>query len=310
MTNVRNIACRGGLTGRATATMLGGTSPFTYLWSTGATTANINGVPAGTYSVSITDKNGCTDTGTITLTQPATALADSSSMTTIACYGGTANAAVYPYGGTGAYTYAWAPGGNTTSAAVVSANTYIVSIRDANNCLLRDTLILTQPPSFVVAQDTSLSFPCSSKAWVQVSGTLSDYTFSWAPSGGSKDTASNLCVGVYTVTITNSAGCIEKVSFKIVDPSSGIYQYVNNNDIKLFPVPARNQINISITGSFAPTNLSVFDITGRELITEKMSTNTNSHTIDVSQLSGGTYFLKLTDNKNGLRFVRFVVSEK
>ena len=157
MTNIRNIACYGANTGRTTVGVSGGTSPFTYVWSTNATTATITGLAIGTYTVKVTDNNGCLDSASITLTQPATAVADSNHVTSISCFGGTANATVYPYGGVHPYTYAWAPGGNTTNSAVgLSAGTYVVTVRDSNKCRLRDTIIITQPPSFIIADDTLL----------------------------------------------------------------------------------------------------------------------------------------------------------
>ncbi|SDT10164.1 SprB repeat-containing protein [Winogradskyella sediminis] len=65
-----NASCNGGSDGSATASATGGTAPYTYLWSNAATTASIVGVVAGTYNVTITDANGCTDTSSVTITEP------------------------------------------------------------------------------------------------------------------------------------------------------------------------------------------------------------------------------------------------
>jgi hypothetical protein len=289
----------------------GGTSPFTYAWSSGASTAALTGLTAGSYTVKVTDSNGCLDSANITLTQPATAVADSNKVTSISCYGYKANATVYAYGGVHPYTYAWAPGGNTTNSITgLAAGTYIVTIRDSNACRLRDTIVITQPPSFIVANDTLLSFPCSSKAWVQLSGTLSNYSFAWSPSGGSKDTATSLCAGVYEVTITNSTtGCVQIDTIKIIN-SAGIQEYAFDENIIIYPVPAKDQINISISNgnNFVPQTLMVFDITGRELMTQKINGNTNFLTLDISKLPEGTYFMRFTNNKS--KVVKFSVAGK
>lgn len=263
MTNIRNVACYGGATGRVTDGISGGTGPFTYSWSTGATTSNLNNVVAGSYSVTITDANGCMDSAKITLTQPATAVGDSNKVTTIACYGGTANALVYAFGGVHPYTYTWSGGSTNTSdtALGLSPGTYVCSIRDSNRCRVRDTIVVTQPPAFIISSNSSLGYPCSNQASVQVIGNLSKYTFSWSPSGGSSDTASNLCNGTYVATITDSTGCVERDTI-VLDNAVGIAAINNHEGIKVYPVPARNQINISISGNgFMPENIAIYDVT-------------------------------------------------
>ncbi|HEY4797964.1 MAG TPA: T9SS type A sorting domain-containing protein, partial [Bacteroidia bacterium] len=310
MTNVRNVACYGGTTGRATAGVTGGTQPYTYLWSTGGTTATLNGVAAGTYSVKVTDSNGCIDSTAITLTQPATAVGDSNHVSTITCYGGTASATVYAFGGVHPYTYSWAPGGNSTNSTTgLTPGTYVVTVRDSNNCRKRDTIIITQPASFIVGSDTMLSYPCNNKAWVQVTGNVSGYTFSWSPSGGTKDTATSLCAGVYVVTITNSSsGCVQHDTITIIS-ASGIPQYVLDKSIDIYPIPARNQINFRVKdNSFDLTAISVFDVTGKEVLTEKANRNASLQTIDVSEFAEGTYFLRLTGK--GIKTVKFFVAGK
>lgn len=307
MTNIRNIACYGGTTGRVTVGVAGGTQPYSYVWSTGATTATLNGLTAGTFTVKVTDSHGCVDSSAISLTQPSAAVGDSNHVSNIACYGGTANATVYAFGGVHPYTYAWAPGGNTTnSASGLTPGTYVVTVRDSNNCRRRDTIVITQPPSFIIGNDTLLSYPCNNKAWVQVTGNLSDYTFSWSPSGGTQDTATGLCAGAYIVTITNSTGCVEHDTITIIS-TSGIQQYSLDKNITIYPIPAKDQINFSIKdNSFELSNISVFDITGKEVFAEKIKSNTCLQTIDVSEFSEGTYFLKLTGKS--IKIVKFFVA--
>src|SRR6201998_3212399 len=87
MANVRQVACFGASTGRLTDGIKGGTGPYSYSWSNGSTASNITNIPAGSYSVMTTDANGCMDSAKITITQPATAVADSNKGLTIACYG-------------------------------------------------------------------------------------------------------------------------------------------------------------------------------------------------------------------------------
>ncbi len=130
------ISCNGNSNGGATASATGGTTPYTYLWSNAATTASITGVVAGDYSVTITDANGCTDTSSVTITQPATLVASAFIDSNVTCFafsdgGATASAS----GGTTPYTYAWSNAVTTASISGISVGTYSVWVTDANGCL-------------------------------------------------------------------------------------------------------------------------------------------------------------------------------
>jgi hypothetical protein len=316
MANIRQVLCFGGATGRLSDGVAGGTGPYAYTWSNGSTASNITNIPAGSYSVMTTDANGCKDSAKITITQPATAVADSNKGLTIACYGGTTTATVYAYGGTPFknnpnYTYAWSTANSNTTSSVsgLTAGTYVVQIRDSNKCRVRDTLVITQAASFIQATDTTISWTaCSDQAWVVLTGGTAGYTFNWSPAGGTHDTATGLCAGKYAVTITNtSSGCVQTDSV-YVGTVIGIEQYTNDQNIKVYPNPANTNLNIKIDGAgFIPQNVRVYDIAGREVISQNISSNQGLITLDVTKLSEGTYLLKLTGS-NGNKIVKFSVS--
>src|ERR1700756_3803981 len=108
-----NISCYGACDGNTTLTG----SCITYTWSTGATTTTISNLCAGQYTVSGTDANGCIDSVIAYVTQPLQLLASISSVTNVSCFGN-ADGAIYTdiEGGTGSYTFLWAPTGATTSS--------------------------------------------------------------------------------------------------------------------------------------------------------------------------------------------------
>ena len=107
------MLCNGGSTGIATVNVNGGTNPISYSWSpSGGTAATANNLPAGNYTVTTTDANGCTSTDNVTISQPAV-LAASASSTPALCNGssdGDASSAVN--GGTTPYSYQWTGGGD------------------------------------------------------------------------------------------------------------------------------------------------------------------------------------------------------
>ncbi|HXB13495.1 MAG TPA: SprB repeat-containing protein, partial [Bacteroidia bacterium] len=103
-----NVKCNGGATGSASSTVAGGTAPYTYTWTpSGGTNANATGLTAGTYTITVKDKNGCAGTASVTITQPP-ALTLSTTVVPVKCNGGaTGSATATAGGGTPAYVYAW-----------------------------------------------------------------------------------------------------------------------------------------------------------------------------------------------------------
>jgi hypothetical protein len=122
------------MTGGITTSVSGGTGSYTYLWSTGVTTANLTGVGAGLYSVTVTDANQCTTVNSWPVSQPS-AVAASAVVTNASCPGqsdGTIDVNVS--GGTGPYTYLWSNGAVTEDLSGIPAGTYSITVTDANGC--------------------------------------------------------------------------------------------------------------------------------------------------------------------------------
>lgn len=129
-----NVNCNGGNNGSATANPSGGTSPYTYNWSNGATTQTINGLVAGSYTVTVTDADNCTNSENVTISQPAAI--SLTSVVTNETLPGAANGAIdlTASGGTPSYSYAWSNGASTEDITGLTAGTYTVTVTDANNC--------------------------------------------------------------------------------------------------------------------------------------------------------------------------------
>src|SRR5205823_4690681 len=139
-----NASCNGG-TGSASVAASGGTSPYTYLWSTNATTTAISSLVAGTYSITVTDNNGCKNNCSYSVTQP-TALSTSCSGTPVSCNGGNnGSALVAASGGTTPYGYLWSNSATASSISSLVAGTYSVTVTDGNNCKASCSYTVTQP---------------------------------------------------------------------------------------------------------------------------------------------------------------------
>lgn len=224
------LACFGNCNATATATVGGGTSPYSYSWSTtpSQSTVTATGLCAGTWTVFVTDANGCTLNQSITITQP-TQLTNTISTTNnpVACNGNcNASATANPAGGTPSYTYSWAPGAATTQTiSNLCVGTYTVYVTDANGCQTNTTVTITQPPP-INPNITTTNNPllcngdCNATATSTPSGGTPGYSYVWNPGAQTTQTATGLCAGTYTLTITDAAGCTRTQTVTITQPSA------------------------------------------------------------------------------------------
>jgi hypothetical protein len=184
--------------------------PYTYAWSNAAATANITGVAAGTYTVTVTDNNGCTSTSSASITEPAV-LAVTLGSDTTTCNGDTTGKAYITSvtGGTMPYTYTWNTGATSDTLTGVAAASYSVAVFDANGCTVTESVEVADRTPLVVALtviDANCIGEASGSIETVASGSNGSYSYNW--SNGSTDaTATQLLEGTYTVTVTDAGSC-------------------------------------------------------------------------------------------------------
>ncbi|HNY63124.1 MAG TPA: HYR domain-containing protein [Bacteroidales bacterium] len=238
---VEDVDCYGEATGSATVTVTGGTTPYTYAWSHNPLLNNrtATGLAAGTYTVTITDANGCETTAEVTINEPATPLALTGAITDADCYGThTGSIAVTITGGTQPYSYVWSNGMATPTISGLAAGNYFVTVTDANGCTIVGGAYHVDEPAEIEITVTSITHTyCNSNMGEAVittteAGTITvngnDYTVT-APDF--EVTVTGLTAGYYTATFTNSAGCTSQVSFNITNQNSTLSATVSVFDI-------------------------------------------------------------------------------
>jgi len=185
-----------------------GTAPYEYMWSTGATTADINGLAPGEYCLTITDASGCTEEAcaTIESEQALTITAQ----TTFACAGqseGVINLSVT--GGSGPYNYLW-QNGSVQSSIMAIAGLYTVTVTDSDGCRLERIFGIAEktPPVIDGANITPATCATTTNGAISVfiSEGLEPYSYVWS-SGGSTATVQNLNAGQHCLTVTDANGC-------------------------------------------------------------------------------------------------------
>jgi gliding motility-associated-like protein len=232
-----NITCSGGTNGSVTASPSGGTAPYSYVWNTipAKTTAVVTNITAGTYNVTVTDVNGCTQTATTTVTESSPIVLTTSS-TDENCNSGVGTTTVNATGGTGTYIYKWntSPIQTTATATGLSGGNYTVTVTDANSCTQMASVIVNNVggPSATITSSTNVTVNGGSDgaATVSASDGVSPYTYAWnsIPVQNST-TASNLPAGTYTVTVTGSNGCKITASVVITEPTAMVLTTVSTN---------------------------------------------------------------------------------
>ena len=228
-----NDSCNGDNNGSAIANVSGGLPNYTYSWSNSQTTPSATGLIAGSYTVIVTDANGCTSSSSVTITQPSV-LTDTITTSNINCYNDSnGTATIIPSGGTPSYNFLWDNGETSQFVNNLTAGSHSVTITDANNCQSITSFNITQPSQLIITplQTNILCFGESNgTATANPTGGTPTYTYLWNPSAQTTQTATGLSIGNYTVTVTDAKGCSITQTYIITQPqflASGILSFTN-----------------------------------------------------------------------------------
>lgn len=201
-------------TGQATiASVTGGDTPYTYLWSTGATTQTTTGLPTGVYAVTVSDANGCSVSNPVVILDSLgfQILLDSISPTNCA-NNQLGYIGISTSGGTGPFTFNWDPGGMTTAAInnLVAGNYFVTVTDDATGCSLQSNYTVTSTYNLYASVNSTPS-RCNNDdgtATAMAFGANPPFSFQWSDPLAQTDTvADSLAPGLYFVTITDAIGC-------------------------------------------------------------------------------------------------------
>jgi len=263
--------------GRATVHVTGGSLPYSYAWSNGRGGQSINGVPVGTYTVTVTDARGCTASKSLNLTSN---LQIQFTNQGVSCHGssdGTSIALVT--GGTQPYRYRWSSGDSISIAQHLPAGTYSLTVTDAHNCQATLQTTIPDAPAMNIQVFTTPAF-CHGEpngfASIQVSGGTPAYSYSWS-NGLNSSSSSNLFAGNYSAVVTDARGCTSQVSFQVTQPDSMVLSF-NKKDVSC-PGSMDGRAEVTVTGGYPPykyewgilSNTSYIDALSQNFYTVKVS---------------------------------------
>ncbi len=280
---VNNVQCNGQATGTATVTPSGGTAPYSYVWSNvPGNTQAVNNLPSGTYTVTVTDANGCITTQNFTVTEPVALVGNSSVTNPILCAGGMATVIVSATGGTAPYI--------GTGSFSQSAGPQTFTVTDANGCTTTTITTITEPtPLSAVTTSTDEMMGMDGTATVTVSGGTPNYMYYWMPGGATTPAITGLAAGTYSVTVLDANGCGD--TLEVVVGSQVSLDEAGLTSIVLYPNPSATTITVSNSTSTAFDEVGIYTLEGRLLFEFALGGN-ESRILDISSWSPGRYVLK------------------
>ncbi|MEL6945096.1 MAG: SprB repeat-containing protein, partial [Bacteroidota bacterium] len=217
-----NTACPACSTGTASASASGGTPPYSYEWGTKGQGSSIADLPIGTYSVNVTDANGCTNSTTVEVQADPCDISVDLSANSPSCPGANdGSVSATPSGNGTSYSYAWSTGGTGESISGLSAGSYSVEVTNNYGCEASASASLSDPSAISITldvQDVSTRNGADGSITAIVSGGTGDYEYSWSDEANSTGSSiSNLIPGEYTVLVTDGNGCQKSATATVND---------------------------------------------------------------------------------------------
>ncbi|MCI5057248.1 MAG: gliding motility-associated C-terminal domain-containing protein, partial [Flavobacteriales bacterium] len=203
----------------------GGTSPYSYLWSTSETTSSIGNLAGGTYGITVTDANGCVSSTTDNVNE-STGLAVIASIGDAGCANNQDGfVGLNPSNGVAPYSFVWDPSANnqtTATATGLGVGTYSVTITDGAGCSTDSMFSISSAPAITITPTVSNATCAQSNGSISVaaSGGTGGYSYLWSPTGETTSSITGLSAGLDTVRVSDNSGCFEEFVIAVQSASN------------------------------------------------------------------------------------------
>lgn len=275
----------------------GGTAPYNFEWSNGATTQNLFGIEPGSYTVTITDAAGCELIETYEIPPRVLPFEIEITGNPILCSPGErADITANVNGGTGPYTYSWSNGATTPTISNLGPGTYTLLVTDFNGCRAGETVEILPAPNWRINLESLTPVSCfgGNDGAIQLSlmGAREPVSVIWSHGLEDQLFAGNLTAGTYSVAVEDSLGCIITSSFNIREPEIlTLTDVVEDSQCAGFN---NGSISLNISGGSAPYSF-------------RWSNDANSR--NLRNLAPGQYSIMVTDRNGCSTGATYIISE-
>lgn len=304
------VPCFGDNDEQLTASPTGGTPPYEYAWDDPGLqrTQTATDMPAGYFTVTVTDDNGCEETKSKTITQPRELVVEAEVYDITCNNENDGSVLLNVSGGTPQYYYFWTtkpPGSGIIATdknqSELSEGRYYFTVTDVNNCEFEDSVDIVNPPAITIDSESKTDASASTVADGSVTVTASggtgtlDYTLKPDNITNSTGVFNSLLPGDYTVEVTddNTCGPVTSSSLKVSSPD-GIDDYLNNKTIRIYPNPVSDRLFVKTEyeGDFT---FQLVNVSGGIVYTKNVNLfgKENIEELDVANYPKGIYFIRI-----------------
>jgi gliding motility-associated-like protein len=275
-------AC-GQSTGTVTLNVTGGAAPYTYHWSNLAVSGNLVSVAAGTYTVTVTDTNGCTTSTSAVVGNTNGPIGAIAGTTPSACNPPSGTVDLNVSGGTTPYTYLWSNMAVTQDLNATAQGTYTVTVTDANGCTTTGSATIASTPAPVATILSTTPAGCSTGSIdLNATGGMSPYAYLWNTGAVTQD-LSGMVASTYTVTITDTKGCTATASATVL--------FLDSPDVTAAATPAscglsNGTVTLSVTNGASPYHYNWADVGGADNPPNRSGLNFGIYIVTVTDANG------------------------
>ncbi len=300
---VSSPVCNGTSTGNIDVVVEGGVPPYTFAWSPSlpATQSQAN-IPAGTYSVTVTDNSGKTASKTIVVTEPEPVNV-LTTVTNAACYGSNNGSIdVTVQSGVAPFSFMWSTGAQTEDLNALTAGTYVVSVMDANGCTASVMRTVLDPAAISVSEThTDVTTPGGNDGTITwtTSGGVTNYLFSF--NGGNWVSASaftGLSAGCYALRVKDNNNCLyDSAPVCLTDNVINGISDLRSEMVSVYPNPAVNSVTVKSTLNAG--EISLTSSIGEVVV--KQNLLSGEEKIDLTNVAQGSYVLNIKTGNGNIR---------
>ncbi len=220
--SIKDLSCSGQKDGAIQLSVSGGSAPYTYKWSNGATTKDLTNISAGVYQLQVFDDKGCSFQAYYEV-ENAVSMELDYKVTEASCQGnGDGQITLEAKGGNAPYTYTWSTGETGANASNLNAGTYTAKVTDASGCFVEQIIEVGTASNLEVELKSSQDIGCNGAKdgaiSLGVKGAFGNISVKWNDGTEGLLERSGLEAGTYEVSISDESGCSVSKVIEVSEP--------------------------------------------------------------------------------------------